>query len=63
MRRPLYRLLAIALVAGLAGCGGKPMSFPVPESQLGDRPGLFTGEHGDWRVYPGQPPQPQPQPR
>ena len=41
-------LLALGLVLALAGCGGRPMKFPEPESELGDRPGLFTGESGAW---------------
>ena len=42
---------AILLLATLSGCGGKPMPFPTPESELGDRPGLFTGEKGAWTLY------------
>jgi hypothetical protein len=42
---------AILLLGALSGCGGKPMPFPTPESELGDRPGLFTGEKGAWTVY------------
>jgi hypothetical protein len=45
----LHVVLALALLlACLAGCGGQPMSFPTPESEMGDRPGLFTGEKGAW---------------
>jgi hypothetical protein len=58
------RLLAIALFVGfviaLGGCGGKPMPFPTPESELGDRPGLLTGEKGAWQLYPAAPAPPQP---
>jgi hypothetical protein len=58
------RLLAIALfvasVIALGGCGGKPMPFPMPESELGDRPGLFTGEKGAWQFYPAAPAPSQP---
>ncbi len=38
------RLMAVALLIGplaaLGGCGGKPMPFPIPESEMGDRPGI-----------------------
>lgn len=51
-------LLAIAVLAALAGCGGKPMPFPVPESEMGERPGLLTGEKGAWELYPAAPPPP-----
>jgi len=61
------RLLAIALFVGpviaLGGCGGKPMAFPVPESEMGDRPGLLTGEKGAWQLYPTAPAPAPPQPR
>jgi hypothetical protein len=40
--------LAAILLACLAGCGGQPMPFPTPESEMGDRPGLFTGDKGAW---------------
>ena len=58
------RLLAIALIVAaaiaLSACSGKPMPFPVPESELGDRPGLLTGEKGAWELYPAAPASPQP---
>jgi hypothetical protein len=44
-------VVAIVLVALLAACGGKPMPFPTPASELGDRPGLVTGESGSWTVF------------
>jgi hypothetical protein len=44
-------LVAIALLAALSACGGKPMPFPTPESQMPDRPGLFTGESGVQTLY------------
>ena len=43
--------LLVILLGVLGGCGGKPMPFPIPESELGDRPGLFTGEKGSWEVF------------
>jgi hypothetical protein len=54
-------LLGTALLLVLLGsCGGKPMDFPTPESELGDRPGLFTGDKGSWEVFSRDlsPPQP-----
>jgi hypothetical protein len=59
VRRRRVFLVAAAL-ALLAGCGGRPMPFPTPESELGDRPGFFTGEKGAWEVLPRAP---QPPPR
>ena len=53
------------LIMPLAGCGGRPMLFPVPESEMPPAPGLFTGETGTWEVplardkpsaQPGNPP-------
>ena len=56
--RVLALLQAIGLVAVLGGCGGKPMAFPAPESELGPRPGLFSGETGSFEVpiVPAAPP-------
>jgi len=63
VRKNANRLLAIALFVGpviaLGGCGGKPTPFPVPESEMGDRPGLLTGETGAWQLYPAAPAQPR----
>ena len=50
----------LALVLALTGCGGKPMPFPTPESELGNRWGLLTGESGTWQIYPQPSPPPQP---
>jgi hypothetical protein len=44
-------LIAVALIGMLSACGGKPMAFPTPDSELGDRPGLLTGPSGAWTVY------------
>jgi hypothetical protein len=49
--RPHGTALLVVLLGLLGGCGGKPTPFPVPESELGDRPGLFTGETGSWEVF------------
>jgi hypothetical protein len=49
--RPRRTVLLVVLLGLLGGCGGKPMAFPIPESELGDRPGLFTGETGSWEVF------------
>jgi hypothetical protein len=52
---------AAALLIGLlAGCGGKPMPFPVPESEMPPAPGLFTGDTGTWDIpiVRGKPPAP-----
>jgi hypothetical protein len=47
----------------LTACGGQPMPFPVPESEMGDHPGLFTGEQGTWELlHRDAPPTQQPQP-
>jgi len=58
------RLMAVALLIGplaaLGGCGVTPMPFPIPESEMGDRPGLLTGETGTWELYPGAASRPQP---
>lgn len=43
-------MLAVAL-ALLSGCGFKPIPFPTPSSELGNRPGLLTGKTGDAVLY------------
>jgi len=45
------RLLLMVLLGTLCACGGQPMAFPTPESEMGDHPGLFTGESGAWTAY------------
>jgi len=50
-RSTLARWRAVLLLLGLnllSACGGKPMPFPVPDSEMGDRAGLLTGERGAW---------------
>jgi hypothetical protein len=54
------QLVAALLLSLLAGCGGQPMPYPAPESELGSRPGLFTGDTGAWDVLSGFPSRPQP---
>lgn len=50
-RRPgTATIAAILLPVLLFGCGGKPMAFPVPESEMPAAPGLFTGDSGQWNV-------------
>jgi hypothetical protein len=58
--RPRRAVLLVVLLGLLGGCGGKPMPFPTPESELGDRPGLFTGEKGSWEVFSWDPSPAQP---
>lgn len=44
---------ASALMLGLlalAGCGGDPMPFPVPDSEMGPAPGLFSGPSGSFAI-------------
>ncbi|HEV2678363.1 MAG TPA: hypothetical protein VGV37_27795 [Aliidongia sp.] len=43
----------LLMLAGslLAACGAKPMPFPVPESELGDGPGLMSGPSGEFTIY------------
>jgi hypothetical protein len=41
---------ALGLAALVAGCGGQPMPFPAPQSELGERPGLLTGPTGSFDV-------------
>lgn len=48
--RPIACLLAIALPLLLAGCGGRPMRFPTPDTELDNRPGLLTGKTGAWQI-------------
>jgi predicted small lipoprotein YifL len=40
------------LMLSLAGCGaGRPMDFPTPASELDKRPGILTGDDGEWVIY------------
>ncbi len=44
---------AAVSVAALAACTiGQPMAtIPEPESQLTEKPGLFTDDSGEWVIY------------
>jgi len=53
-------MLLVASLVVLEGCGGKPMPFPTPESEMGERPGLLTGDKGVWQLSPAAPAPPQP---
>lgn len=44
------RLALTLVLLALTGCGGEPMAFPVPESEMGPAPGLFTGPTGSYDV-------------
>jgi hypothetical protein len=44
--RRLVRGALACLLLALAGCGMQPMAFPTSPSELGERPGLLTGETG-----------------
>jgi|HubBroStandDraft_6_1064221.scaffolds.fasta_scaffold878907_2 hypothetical protein len=52
-------VLGIVLL-GLAGCGGQPMAFPVPDSEMGPAPGLLTGPTGSYElpIVKSRPPDP-----
>jgi len=58
-RRHAARCAVAMLLALLGGCGGKPMPFPAPESELGERPGLLTGETGVYVLHPLEQPSAQ----
>jgi hypothetical protein len=42
-------VLAVALL--IAACQAKPMPFPVPASELDNRPGLLTGKSGEAVIF------------
>jgi predicted small lipoprotein YifL len=51
-RKTVLRMVLAAGLTALAACGiGKPMDFPEPETQLTPRPGVFTGDSGEWVLY------------
>lgn len=56
------RLALTLVLLALTGCGGEPMAFPVPESEMGPAPGLFTGPTGSYDVpiIKDKPPDPAP---
>jgi hypothetical protein len=48
------RLLAVAVLVPLGllgGCGGRPMEYPTPASEMGREPGLFSGDDGEFVLY------------
>ena len=50
----LWWLVALALIPSsvlLTGCGGRPMRFPTPASEIGQQPGLLSGEEGAFVLY------------
>ena len=50
--RTVLRIMLLTGLTALAACSvGKPMDFPEPESQLTARPGVFTGDSGEWVLY------------
>jgi predicted small lipoprotein YifL len=53
VRKTIARIaLGGALMLTLAGCGaGQPMDFPTPASELDKRPGILTGDDGEWIIY------------
>lgn len=44
-------LASFAMLALLGGCGGHPIAFPTPDSEMSPRPGLFSGDSGAWTLY------------
>jgi hypothetical protein len=49
--KPIGIVAAVILTALTACTVGQPIPIPEPESQLGSKPGLFTGETGEWVIY------------
>jgi len=48
----VLRVIVATGLTALAGCAiGKPMDFPEPETQLTPRPGVLTGDSGEWVIY------------
>jgi hypothetical protein len=48
----MLRLAAVMSLCLLGGCGGQSITFPTPESELGDAPGLLSGAQGALVLYP-----------
>lgn len=44
--RRLLRGALVGAALSLAGCGMQPMAFPGSPGELGNRPGLFSGDAG-----------------
>ena len=50
--RILLQIVTAVMLTALTACGiGQPMPIPEPESQLGPKPGLLTGDTGEWVIY------------
>ena len=50
--RIILRVIVAAGLTALAACSiGKPMDFPEPATELDSRPGVFTGDGGEWVLY------------
>jgi hypothetical protein len=45
------RLALLTVILLLQGCGLKPAAYPVPTSDMPDRPGLFSGETGELVLF------------
>ena len=52
MTTALRIIVAAAGLTALAACGiGKPMAYPEPATELTSRPGVVTGDAGEWVIY------------
>ena len=51
MRRALAVAFLMLLGGGLTGCGIQPAPYPIPQSDLDDRPGLLSGPGGEITLY------------
>lgn len=48
----VLRVIVAAGLTALSACSvGKPMDFPEPATELNSRPGVFTGDGGEWVLY------------
>jgi hypothetical protein len=58
--RRLFALAFIPVLVLLGGCGGQPMPFPTPASEIGKEPGLLSGEEGAFVLYRQREQSPEP---